>query len=189
MDLMRFVVFLVIFLILFVFGIGLSVNFPHSADDKYASVFKSSIAGAQEISGTDQIKPITPITDTSDRKQYSNQTDESDGSDEKDTDDGFWSGLNAFFGELINILKKPLELITGLLEKIISGLDMITNMISDVFQRSTDLSKQISENVSISVESVKSIPVFGDVIAKILLMLVSILTIFFIIKIIDVLLP
>jgi hypothetical protein len=45
------------------------------------------------------------------------------------------------------------------------------------------------ENVSKSVESVNSIPVFGDVIAKILLMLVSILTIFFIIKIIDVLLP
>jgi hypothetical protein len=184
-----------------VLGIGLSVNFPHSADDKYASVFKSSIAKAQEISGT------------------------SDGSEEKDTDGGFWSAIASFLKELIDILKKPLEalitffekfidilkrplealitffekfinilkrplaLIASLLDKIIFGLDKIISMISYVVEMITDLFKQIHEGVEKSVESVKSIPMFGDVIAKILLMLVSILTIFFIIKIIDVLLP
>lgn len=185
MDLMRFVVFLAIFLILFVFGIGLSVNFPHSADEKYADVFKSSVVEAQEIpAGTD-----LSVDPSEDEAGISEEKDTDDGSEEEDTDDGFMGGLKSFFGELIDILKKPFELVADLLEKVISGLKTVSDMISDVFTRISDLFRQISENVSKSVDSVRRIPVFGDVIATILLTVVSILIIFFIIKIIDVLLP
>lgn len=167
MDLMRFVVFLVVFLALFVFGIGLAVNFPHTADEKYSDVFKSSVIPFPVLVSSAQ----DTGTDTSSAK---------DSDDEKE--DGILSGL-------VGVLRKPFDMLGDLLETIISGMKTVSNMIGSVYTMVKDLFSQISDGILKSVEAVRSIPVFGNVLAGILISLMTILTIFFLLKVIDILLP
>jgi len=178
MDLMRFVVFLVVFLALFVFGIGLAVNFPHTADEKYSDVFKSSVipfpvlvSSAQDTSTDTDLIPADTSTDTSSTK---------DSDDERE--DGILSGL-------VDVLRKPFDMLGDLLERLLLGLKMVGDMISRLFSMTNDLFSQISDGILKSVEAVRSIPVFGNVLAGILISLMTILTIFFLLKVIDILLP
>jgi len=177
MDLMRFVVFLVVFLALFVFGIGLAVNFPHTADEKYSDVFKSSVipfpvlvSSAQDTGTDTDLIPADTSTDTSSTK------------DSDDEEDGILSGL-------VDVLKKPFDALGDILDRIISGMKTVSNMIGSVYQMVKDLFSQISDGILKSVEAVRSIPVFGNVLAGILISLMTILTIFFLLKVIDILLP
>lgn len=182
MDLMRFVVFLVVFLALFVFGIGLAVNFPHTADEKYSDVFKSSVipfpvlvSSAQDTGTDTDLIPADTSDDTS-----TDTSSAKDSDDEKE--DGILSGL-------VGVLRKPFDMLGDLLETIISGMKTVSNMIGSVYTMVKDLFSQISDGILKSVEAVRSIPVFGNVLAGILISLMTILTIFFLLKVIDILLP